>query len=120
MIDAFQSGFDSLIMGFGLLTVENILMIAIGCALLLLGNLMKESGVVSRLARASENEIISVVTLLLGFCIGATMEGSAFLRAQTLLVLVLGFLAICLDTITGVLFGKLMRLFTKGRINPLL
>lgn len=88
--------------------------------MIMLGNLMKESGVVSRLTRASENEITNVVTLLLGLCIGATMEGSAFLKTQTLLVLGLGFLAICFDTVTGVLFGKFMCLLTKGRINPLI
>lgn len=88
--------------------------------MIMLGNLMKESGVVSRLTRASENEIANVVTLLLGLCIGATMEGSAFLKTHTLLVLSLGFLAICLDTVTGVLFGKLMCFVTKGKINPLI
>jgi oxaloacetate decarboxylase beta subunit len=80
---------------------------------------MKESGVVSRLTKASENEIANAVTLLLGLAIGATMEGSAFLKPQTLLILGLGLLAICLDTVTGVLFGKLMCFLTKGKINPL-
>lgn len=88
--------------------------------MIMLGNLMKESGVVSRLTKASENEIANVVTLLLGLAIGATMEGSAFLKSQTLLILGLGFIAICLDTVTGVLFGKLMCLLTKGKINPLI
>src|ERR1700752_3822109 len=73
----------------------------------MLGNLMKESGVVDRLKRAAENEIADVVTLLLGLCIGATMEAAQFLQAQTLLVLGLGFIAISLDTVVGVLFGKL-------------
>jgi oxaloacetate decarboxylase beta subunit len=81
---------------------------------------MRESGVVSRLTKASENEITNVVTLLLGLCIGATMEGAAFLKPQTLLILGLGFIAICLDTVTGVLFGKLMCFLTKGKINPLI
>jgi oxaloacetate decarboxylase beta subunit len=87
--------------------------------MLMLGNLMKESGVVSRLTKASENEIANAVTLLLGLSIGATMEGAAFLKPQTLLILGLGLLAICLDTVTGVLFGKLMCLLTKGKVNPL-
>ncbi|ABK19255.1 sodium ion-translocating decarboxylase subunit beta [Syntrophobacter fumaroxidans] len=87
--------------------------------MLMLGNLMKESGVVNRLTKASENEIANVVTLLLGLSIGATMEGSAFLKPQTLLILGLGFLAICLDTVTGVLFGKLMCFLTNGKVNPL-
>ena len=88
--------------------------------MIMLGNLMRESGVVTRLTKASENEIANVVTLLLGLAIGATMEGAAFLKPQTLLVLGLGFIAICLDTFTGVLFGKLMCFFTKGKINPLI
>jgi carboxybiotin decarboxylase len=88
--------------------------------MLMLGNLMKESGVVSRLTKASENEIANTVTLLLGLSIGATMEGAAFIRTQTLLILGLGLLAICLDTVFGVLFGKLMCLITRGKINPLI
>jgi len=87
---------------------------------LMLGNLLKESGVVNRLSNASQNEIANAVTLLLGISIGATMEGAAFLRLQTLMILGLGFLAICLDTVTGVLFGKLMCALSRGKINPLL
>ncbi len=87
---------------------------------IMLGNLMKESGVVDRLKSASENEIANIVTLLLGLCIGATMEADKFLRAQTLLILGLGFVAISLDTAVGVLFGKLMCFFTGGKINPLI
>jgi oxaloacetate decarboxylase beta subunit len=86
----------------------------------MLGNLMKESGAVDRLKSASENEIANVVTLLLGLCIGATMEADKFLRGQTLLILALGFIAISLDTVVGVLFGKLMCLLTGGKINPLI
>ncbi len=87
---------------------------------IMLGNLMKESGVVERLKNASENEITNIVTLLLGLCIGATMEADKFLQTQTLLVLALGFIAISLDTVVGVLFGKLMCLLTGGKINPLI
>jgi carboxybiotin decarboxylase len=86
----------------------------------MLGNLMKESGVVDRLKSASENEIANVVTLLLGLCIGATMEADKFLRGQTLLILALGFIAISLDTAVGILFGKLMCFLTGGKINPLI
>jgi len=89
-------------------------------ATIMLGNLMKECGVVSRLTHASENEIANVVTLFLGISIGATMDGKMFLKAQTLLILGFGFLAICLDTLCGILFGKLMNLLTGGRINPLI
>jgi len=87
---------------------------------IMLGNLMKESGVVARLTKASENEIANVTTLFLGLCIGATMVGSAFVRAETLIILCLGFIAICLDTVCGVCFGKLMRVATGGKFNPLI
>lgn len=87
---------------------------------IMLGNLMRECGVVSRLVKASENEIANVVTLFLGISIGATMNGAAFLTSQTLLILVFGFIAICLDTVCGILFGKLMCLLTRGKINPLI
>ena len=86
----------------------------------MLGNLLRESGVVDRLKNAAENEITNIVTLLLGLCIGATMEASNFLRGETLLILCLGFIAISLDTAVGVLFGKLMCALTGGKINPLI
>lgn len=104
-------------------TVLTCLIAPMGTALmgmLMLGNLLKESGVVDRLSNASQNEIANAVTLLLGISIGATMDGVAFLRLQTLMILALGFLAICLDTVTGVLFGKLMCALSRGKINPLL
>jgi len=87
---------------------------------IMLGNLMKESGVVSRLTKASENEIANVVTLFLGLSIGATVAGGAFLRKETLIILCLGFLAICLDTVCGVLFGKAMRVLSGGKVNPII
>jgi oxaloacetate decarboxylase beta subunit len=87
---------------------------------IMLGNLMKECGVVSRLTKASENEIANIVTLLLGISIGATMDGRVFLKPETLIILALGFLAICLDTVCGVLFAKLMKIVTGGKINPLI
>ena len=104
-------------------TIVTCLIAPMGTALmgtLMLGNLLKEAGVVSRLAKASENEIANTVTLLLGISIGATMDGAAFLKAETLMILGLGLLAICLDTVTGVLFGKLMCALSGGKINPLL
>jgi len=87
---------------------------------IMLGNFMKECGVVGRLTRAAENEIANIVTLLLAISIGATMDGRIFLTPQTLIVLALGFLAICLDTVCGVLFGKLMKVATGGKVNPLI
>jgi oxaloacetate decarboxylase beta subunit len=87
---------------------------------IMLGNFMRESGVVARLTKASENEIANIVTLFLGLAIGGTMEGHAFLKSTTLAIFGLGFLAICLDTATGILFGKLMCWITKGKVNPLI
>jgi carboxybiotin decarboxylase len=89
-------------------------------ATVMLGNLMRESGVVDRLTSTSANEITNIVTLLLGISIGATMEGSKFLTTTTLIILGLGFVAICLDTVCGVLFGKVMCLATGGKVNPLI
>ena len=87
---------------------------------IMLGNLMRESGAVGRLSKAAENEITNIVTLLLGICIGATMDGRAFITPQTLIVLGLGFVAICLDTACGVFFGKLLKVVSGGRVNPLI
>jgi len=85
---------------------------------IMLGNFLRECGVVARLTKASENEIANVVTLFLGLAIGGTMEGRAFLTPQTLLIFGLGFIAICLDTVAGVLFGKLMYWASGGKVNP--
>jgi oxaloacetate decarboxylase beta subunit len=87
---------------------------------IMLGNFMRECGVVARLTKASENEIANVVTLFLGLAIGSTMEGHAFLTPQTLAIFGLGFLAICLDTVAGVLFGKIVCWATRGQVNPLI
>jgi sodium ion-translocating decarboxylase beta subunit len=89
-------------------------------ATIMLGNFMRECGVVARLTKASENEIANVVTLFLGLAIGGTMEGKAFLTPQTLLIFGLGFIAICLDTVAGVLFGKLVCWLSGGKVNPLI
>jgi len=88
--------------------------------MLMLGNLMRESKVVERLTHASANELANVVTLFLGLAIGSTMGGEAFLKLSTLTILGLGLLAFVLDTVAGVLFGKLMNLFSGGRFNPLI
>jgi sodium ion-translocating decarboxylase beta subunit len=88
--------------------------------MLMLGNFMKESGVLERLVNVSESTLTNIVTLFLGLCIGASMLGGNFLRWQTILVFILGLIAIALDTVTGVLLGKLMRVITKGKINPLI
>jgi oxaloacetate decarboxylase beta subunit len=87
---------------------------------IMLGNFMRESGVVARLTKASENEIANVVTLFLGLAIGGTMEGHAFLKPETMAIFGMGFVAICFDTVAGVLFGKLMYRLSGGKINPLI
>lgn len=88
--------------------------------MLMLGNLLKESGVVGRLADVSQGALVNIVTLLLGLCIGCSMLGGNFLRWQTILVFLLGLLAISLDTVTGVLMGKLAYVLSKGKVNPLI
>ncbi len=87
--------------------------------MLMLGNLLKESGVVERLTKASANEIANTVTLFLGLAIGSTMLGSEFLKLSTLAILVLGILAFAVDAIAGVLFAKLLNLISGGKVNPL-
>ncbi len=89
-------------------------------ATLMLGNLIKEVGVVERLNKAAQNEIINISTLFLGLAIGATMTAERFLTVSTLQIMGLGLLAFVLDTIAGLLFGKLMALVTGGKINPLI
>ena len=89
-------------------------------AALMLGNLMKESGVVDRLDKAAQNEIINVSTLFLGLAVGGTMTGESFLNWGVLFIMALGLLAFILDTVAGVLFGQLMKIITGGKINPLI
>lgn len=89
-------------------------------SMLMLGNLLRESGVVDRLRKAAENEIINIATLFLGLTIGSTMTASSFLNWKTLGVLALGLLAFVLDTVAGLLFGKLMSVLSGRRINPLI
>ncbi len=89
-------------------------------AALMLGNLMKESGVVDRLDKAAQNEIINVSTLFLGLAVGGTMTGESFLNWGVLFIMALGLLAFILDTVAGVLFRQLMKIITGGKINPLI
>lgn len=89
-------------------------------ATLMLGNLLRESGVVDRLSKAAQNEIINIATLFLGLSIGATMTADKFLRVETLGIMLLGLLAFVIDTVAGLSFGKLMSFVTGGKINPLI
>ena len=89
-------------------------------ATLMFGNLIRESGVVDRLANAAQNEIANITTIFLGLTIGATMTGASFIRVDTMLVLGLGLLAFVFDMAGGVLFGKLLYVTSGKRFNPLL
>jgi len=88
--------------------------------MLMLGNLMRESGVVERLTGASSREIANTVTLFLGLAVGSTMRADAFLRASTLQILLLGVFAFALDTVAGLLFAKGLNAASGGRFNPLI
>jgi oxaloacetate decarboxylase beta subunit len=89
-------------------------------SMLMLGNLLRVSGVVDRLRHAAENEIVNVSTLFLGVVIGSTMSAETFLNWRTLGIMALGLLAFALDTVAGLLFGKLMSVLSKRTINPLI
>jgi oxaloacetate decarboxylase beta subunit len=88
--------------------------------MIMLGNFMKVSGAVTRLCKASENEIANISTLFLGLAIGGTMAGGEFLKMQTLMVFGLGLVAIVTDTVGGVLLGKLWYYLSGGKVNPLI
>lgn len=88
--------------------------------MLMLGNLFKESGVVDRICKAAQNELMNIITIFLGVTVGATATGTNFLSPNTLKIIVLGLFAFCMGTAFGVLFGKLMYKFTGGKVNPLI
>ncbi len=88
--------------------------------MLMFGNLMRESGVVQRLANAASNELINIVTIFLGVAVGATMIAGTFLTFQTIAIIVLGLFAFCIGTTAGVLFGKIMYRTSGGQVNPMI
>ena len=88
--------------------------------MLMLGNLMRESGVVSRISNTAQNELMNIITIFLGVTVGATATGEVFLTPQTIGIIVLGLIAFGFGTAGGVLFGKLMCKFSGGKINPLI
>ena len=90
----------------------------IGC--LMLGNLMKECGVVERLSKTVQNELMNIVTIFLGISVGATATAANFLNWYTIGIMVLGVVAFCMGTGAGVLLAKLMNVFSKEKINPLI
>lgn len=89
-------------------------------ASLMFGNLIRESGVVERLNGAAQNELANLTTIFLGLVIGSTMEGVNFIKPTTLLILALGLFAFVMDTVGGILLGKLMNFFSGGKFNPLI
>lgn len=88
--------------------------------MLMLGNLLRECGVTERLAKTAENELMNIVTILLGISVGSTASAENFLNTKTLLILALGMFAFAMGTAFGVLFGKIMCFVTKGKVNPLI
>ncbi len=88
--------------------------------MLMLGNLFKESGVVERISKTAQNELMNIITIFLGVTVGATATGTVFLKLETLGIVGLGLFAFCMGTAFGVLFGKLMYKFSGGKINPLI
>ena len=87
---------------------------------LMLGNLMRESGVVERLNKTAQNELMNIVTIFLGVSVGATATAATFLSWQTLGILLLGIVAFGFGTAGGVLLAKLMNVFSKEKVNPLI
>lgn len=88
--------------------------------MLMFGNLLKEVGVVDRLSRAAQNEIINIVTIFLGLAVGSKLSADKFLTIETLGILGLGAVAFCIGTATGVLMGKAMHRLSGGKVNPLI
>lgn len=90
----------------------------IGC--LMLGNLIKESGVVPKITETLANSLMYIVTILLGVCVGCTADGATFLTVDTLLIFALGIIAFSVATASGVIGGKIMCLATRGKVNPMI
>lgn len=88
--------------------------------LLMFGNLLRECGVTERLTRSAQNELINLITIVLGLCVGVTMDGNSFLKLDTIKILVLGCLAFAFSTAGGVLLGKLMARLPGSPVNPLI
>ncbi|MBQ3573683.1 MAG: sodium ion-translocating decarboxylase subunit beta, partial [Clostridia bacterium] len=88
--------------------------------MLMLGNLMKETGVVDRLSKTAQNGLMNVITIFLGLTVGATAKAETFLTAETLGIVALGLIAFCFSTAGGLILGKIMCKLTGGKINPLI
>ena len=88
--------------------------------MLMFGNLLRECGCTERLSQAAQNEVLNATTIFLGISVGATMMADTFLRVETIKIIVLGLVAFIFSTAGGVIFGQVMKVFTKGRINPII
>ena len=88
--------------------------------MLMLGNLMRECGVVERLSDTAQNALCNIITIMLGLSVGATAQGAIFLKPQTLAIIAMGLAAFCFSTVGGLLLGKVLCIVTKGKINPLI
>ncbi len=88
--------------------------------MLMLGNLFKESGVVDRISKAAQNELMNIITIFLGVTVGATATADTFLTPKTILIICLGLVAFGVSTASGILFGKIMCKLSGGKINPLI
>ncbi len=109
---------------FPILVTLVVVLIIPSCApligMLMLGNLIKESGVVPNLVSTASNALLYIVTILLGICVGATTDATTFLSVETLMIVGLGVAAFATATAAGVLFGKIMYITSKGKVNPLI
>ena len=88
--------------------------------MLMLGNLFKECGVTERLTKTAGNELINIVTIFLGLAVGSKMSAEHFLTIQTIMIICMGLVAFCFGTAGGVLLGQLLKIITKGKVNPMI
>ncbi len=89
-------------------------------AMFMLGNLFRESGVVERLSLTAQNELMNIITIFLGLAVGGTMSAESFLNAKALMVFAMGLVAFAFSTVGGIMLAKLMNVFSKEKINPLI
>lgn len=89
-------------------------------SMLMLGNLLRESGVTERLSKTASNELINIITIFLGVCVGAATRADIFLTPKTIFIVILGVVAFAFGTAGGILFGKIMYKTSKGKVNPLI
>jgi carboxybiotin decarboxylase len=109
--------FPILVMAFGVLIVPPAAPLI---AMLMGGNLLRESGVVDRLSKMAQNELINIITFFLGTCVGMTMSADKFLNIDTIKIIVLGVIAFSMSTVGGLILGKIMYKLSGGKINPLI